>query len=101
MPLCVVVTRNVEMRYRGFLGSIMLEASAGVYVSPRMSQSVRKRTWKVLQEWHATLQDGSIVMLWRDTTAPGGICIKTLGEPPKDVVEHEGALLVRRFQRVN
>lgn len=30
MPLTVVVTRNVESRYRGFLTSVMLEVSAGV-----------------------------------------------------------------------
>ena len=99
MPLCIVVTRDVEMRYRGFLGSIMLEASPGVYVGPKLTKGVRDRTWSVLEDWHATLQTGSIVMIWRDTSAPGGLQIKALGEPPKDIVEHEGALLVRRLFR--
>lgn len=96
MPLCIVVTRDVEMRYRGFLGSIMLEASPGVYVGPRLTKGVRERAWSVLEDWHATLQTGSIVMIWRDTSAPGGLQVRTLGEPLKDIVEHEGALLVRR-----
>ena len=34
MPMTVVVTRDVEARYRGFLASAMLEIAPGVYVSP-------------------------------------------------------------------
>ena len=97
MPLCVIVTRDVEMRYRGFIGSVMLEVSPGVYVGPRLSNAVRERVWDVLAGWHATLQSGSVVMTWRETTAPGGIRVRTLGEPPKELVEHEGSLLVRRL----
>jgi len=96
MPLCIVVTRDVEMRYRGFLGSLMLELAPGVYAGPRMTKAVRERVWDVLTEWHGALQGGSVVMAWRDATAPGGIRVKALGEPPKDIVEHEGSLLVRR-----
>lgn len=99
MPLCVVVTRDVEMRYRGFLGSIMLEASSGVYVAPRLTKGVRERIWSVLEDWHATLQNGSVVMIWRDKKAPGGLRIQVLGEAPKDIREHEGSLLVRRAFR--
>lgn len=99
MPLCIIVTRDFEMRYRGFLGSIMLEASSGVYVGPRLSKGVRERTWSVLEEWYSTLNRGSIIMIWRDRSAPGGLQLKSLGEPPKDIVEHEGALLVRRQHR--
>jgi CRISPR-associated protein Cas2 len=96
LPLCIVVTRDVEMRYRGFLGSIMLEAAPGLYIGPRLSKGVRERVWSVLEDWYATLQAGSVVMVWRDTSATGGLHIKSLGEPPKDIVEHEGSLLVRR-----
>jgi CRISPR-associated protein Cas2 len=96
MPLCIVVARDVEMRYRGFLGSVMLELAPGVYAGPRMSKSVRERVWDVMSEWHSQLQTGSIVMTWREAGAPGGLKVRTLGEPPKDLVEHEGSLLVRR-----
>lgn len=96
MPLCIVQTRDVEMRFRGFLGSIMLEVSPGLYIGPRMSKAVRERVWDVVAGWHATLGSGSIVMVWRDKTAAGGLRIQFLGEPPKELVEHEGSLLVRR-----
>lgn len=96
MPLCIVVTRDVEMRYRGFLGSIMLEASPGLYIGPRLSKGVRERVWSVLEDWYSTLQTGSVVMVWRDIGAPGGLHIQSLGEPPKEIIEHEGNLLVRR-----
>lgn len=43
----MVVTRDVEDRYRGFLTSVMLEIAPGVYVSPQMSQGVRERVWSV------------------------------------------------------
>ena len=96
MPLCVIVTRDVEMRYRGFIGSVMLEIAPGVYVGPRLNKSVRERIWAVLSHWHAMIGTGSVVMTWRETTAPGGIRVLTLGEPAKELVEHEGSLLVRR-----
>lgn len=97
MSLCVIVTRDVEARYRGFLGSAMLELAPGVYANPRVTKAVRERIWRVLTDWYGQLRRGSIIMCWADANAPGSIGLETLGEPPKDVVEHEGALLVRRL----
>ena len=99
MPLCVVVTRDVEMRYRGFLGSVMLEVAPGFYVGPKITKGVRDRIWGVMQDWHGQLQTGSITMLWREAAAPGGIRLLNLGVAPKDIVAHEGSLLVRRRAR--
>jgi len=96
MALCFVITRDVEQRYRGFLGSVMLELAPGVYASPRMSPAVRERLWSVVSDWHATLGQGSVTMTWRDKSAPGGLRVQAVGEPPKDIVEHEGSLIVRR-----
>lgn len=96
MPLTMVITRDVEDRYRGFLGSAMLELAPGVYAQPRMSAGVRTRIWTVVEEWHTRLRRGSIVMCWAESAAAGGLGLLTLGEPPKDVVSHEGILLVRR-----
>lgn len=99
MPLCIVVTRDVEMRYRGFLGSLLLEVAPGFYVGPRISKGVRARIWNVMTDWHSTLGTGSVTMVWREASKPGGLGVLTLGEPPKDLVEHEGSLLVRRALR--
>ncbi len=96
MPLTVIITRDVEDRYRGFLGSAMLELAPGVYAQPRMSAGVRGRIWTVVEEWHGRLRRGSIVMCWAEAGAAGGLGLATLGEPPKDVVAHDGILLVRR-----
>ena len=98
MPFCTVVTRDVEGRYRGFLGSVMLELAPGIYAHPRMSTGVRNRLWKVLQDWHAHLPRGAIVMTWAETAAAGGLGLRVLGEPAKAIVAHEGLLLVRRSQ---
>ena len=96
MPMAIVVTRNVEDRYRGFLTSLMLEVAPGVYVAPDLSAGVRIRVWEVLSAWWAALGTGSIVMVWRDTKAVGNLRIETLGEPPKEIVDADGILLVRR-----
>lgn len=96
MSLCLVVTRDVESRYRGFLGSIMLELAPGTYASPRMNKAVRERVWDVVSAWYTTLGNGSIVMTWSEKSSAGGLRVLTLGTPPKDLVEHEGSLLVRR-----
>jgi CRISPR-associated protein Cas2 len=96
MPMVVVITRDVEPRYRGFLASAMLELAPGVYAQPRMSAGVRTRIWTVLSDWHATLRRGSIVMTWAESAANGGLGMATLGEPAKDIVAHDAMLLVRR-----
>ena len=94
--MVVVVTRDVEARYRGFLGSIMLELAPGVYAHPRMNAGVRSRIWNVLEDWYQRLRRGSIVLTWADTAAHGGLGLKILGEPPKEVVPYSSMLLVRR-----
>ena len=96
MAMTVVVTRNVEERYRGFLASCMLEIAAGVYTGPRMTTGVRDRVWRVLSDWHRTLGQGSIVMTWPDLAEPGGQGVRLLGEAPRNLYETDGALLVRR-----
>lgn len=96
MPLVVVITRDVEARYRGFLGSAMLELAPGVYAQPHMSSGVRTRIWNVLADWYAQMQRGSIIMTWADRASNGGLGLLTLGEPPKDIVAHDAMLLVRR-----
>lgn len=96
MPMVVVITRDVEARYRGFLGSAMLELAPGVYAHPRMNAGVRTRLWEVLADWYSQLRRGSIVMTWADSVANGGLGLVSLGEPPKEIVAHDAMLLVRR-----
>lgn len=96
MPLTVVITRDVALRFRGFLASAMLEIAPGVYVGPRMSAGVRDRVWAVLEAWFMALGGGSIVMVWRDERSPGGLAVRGLGVPPRQLQEVDGALLVRR-----
>ena len=96
MPFTVVVTRDVEDRYRGFLGSIMLELAPGVYAQARVSAGVRDRVVAVLSDWHGQLRRGSIVVCWAETSGHGGLGLRTFGEPPKTIVTHDMMLLVRR-----
>jgi CRISPR-associated protein Cas2 len=96
MSLTVVVTRDVEGRYRGFLGSLMLEVAPGIYVGPRLSKATRERILAVLTDWHAVLGNGSITVVWRAAGQPGGIALRVFGEPPKDIAEADGLLLMRR-----
>ena len=81
---------------RGFLTSVMLEVAPGVYVAPDLSAAVRTRVWNVLSAWWAALGTGSVVLVWRDTKAIGNLCIETLGEPPKEIVDADGVLIVKR-----
>lgn len=96
MSMTVVVTRDVEDRYRGFLGSCMLELAPGVYTAPRMTRAIRERVWNVLSGWYGHLGRGSVVMTWADNAVPGGQLVATLGIPAKDLVEVDGILLARR-----
>ena len=97
MPMTVVVTRDVESRYRGFLASAMLEVAPGVYVSPDLSHGVRERIWTVISTWFDNLGRGAVVMIWRDSSASGGLALCHLGEPPKEIRDADGVLLVKRL----
>jgi len=99
VSLTLIITRDVEDRYRGFLGSLLLEVAAGVYVGPRLAKGTRERVAKVLADWHGTLGRGSITMVWRAAGEPGGIGLLNWGEPPKAIGEADGLLLVRRALR--
>ena len=103
MSMTVIVTRNVAPRFRGFLASVMLEIAPGVYTAPEMSKGVRERVWTVLDDWFqaggATTgsdpeQMASIVLTWRDASAPGGQGIETLGIPAKTLVDADGFYMV-------
>lgn len=96
MPCTVIVTRDVEDRYRGFLGSIMLELAPGAYAQARLSAGVRERAVAVLSDWHRQLRRGSIVVCWAETSGHGGLGLCTFGEPPKTIVTHDAMLLVCR-----
>ncbi len=98
MPTTLFITRDVEERFRGYLATVSLELSAGVYLSPRMSMTVRVRTWTVLTEWHAALGSGSITMAWPDPSRSGGVGLMTLGDPPRDIVDMDGVLCVLRHK---
>ena len=93
--MTVIVTINVEARYRGFLASAMLEIAPGIYTSPNMTNGIRERIWAVLSEWYYQLGQGSIVMTWREPAATSQQEVRTLGEAPKEIVDADGVYLVK------
>jgi CRISPR-associated protein Cas2 len=96
LPMTVVVTVDVEPRFRGFLASCMLEVAPGVYTAPRMSRAVRQRVWDVISGWFDELGGGGVVMTWRDASFPGGQGLAFLGTPPKELHDADGIFLARR-----
>ena len=96
MALVMIVIRDVPDRFHGFLSSVMLEVSPNVFVSPRMNSGVRMRVWDVMCDWHGYERQGSVVMVWRDLNAVGGVGIANLGDPPRELVEADSMWLVRR-----
>ena len=93
--MTVIVTVNVDARYRGFLASAMLEIAPGVYTAPRMTSGIRERVWDVLADWYYELGQGAIVMTWQDSAAVGEQRIRTLREAPKEIVDADGVYLVK------
>lgn len=96
MSMTVIIARDVQERYRGFLRSAMLEVDAGVYVSCQLNRDARDRLWDVLAKWFDALSRGSIVMIWRDRGASANIGLKTLGTPRRNIEEIDDFLLTRR-----
>ncbi|MGB8930123.1 MAG: type I-E CRISPR-associated endoribonuclease Cas2e [Anaeromyxobacteraceae bacterium] len=96
MAMTLVVTRDVPQRFRGFLASCMLEIAPGVYTSPDMTRGVRDRVWAVLSSWFGAVGRGDVVLAWNDPGSPCGLEFRVLGDPPKDLHDENGVVLVRR-----
>ena len=96
MALVMIVSRDVADRFHGFLSSVMLEVAPNVFVSPRMNPGVRTRVWDVMSDWYRHESRGSLVMVWRDLNAVGGVGLANLGNPPRELFEADGMWLVRR-----
>ena len=96
MALTVVITRDVEDRYRGFLASAMLEVAPGVYASPTLSARARGQVWEVMTSWHAELRRGSVTLIHPDKQAEGGLVIQSLGTPSRRAIRLDGVLLSTR-----
>ena len=98
MPMCVLVTRDVPARFRGFLTSCMLEIAPDVYTQPDMSSAVRERVWNVLSDWWSEYQQGSAVMTWAAPSDSSRQGVAVLGELPKDLVEYDGLYMARQAE---
>ena len=96
MTLTVLITRDVEDRYRGFLASALLELAPGVYASPYLGAKSREQIWKVVSDWHAQLQRGSLTLIYPDRQSDGGLNVRHLGTPPRHPIRIEGVLLTRQ-----
>jgi CRISPR-associated protein Cas2 len=96
MPMTVIVTRDVPERYRGFIGSIMPEVAVGVFAAPELSKGVRERIWRVLGDWWSQRPGGSVLMIWKDDKAAGGLGVASLGEPSRVLADLDGVLVTRR-----
>lgn len=95
MSMTVIIVRNVAPRIHGYLSSLLLEVTPNVFVGPSVNPKVRGDLWRLLTEWQAAL-GGSIVMVWQDNAVAAGQQVAVLGDPPRKVINHEGALLVSR-----
>lgn len=94
MAMTVLITTNVEDRYRGFIRSCMPEIDAGLYASNSLSSRARDRLWEILLDWHRTLQNGSLVLIYLDKKAPSGLQIKSVGVQNDKYVDLDGILVV-------
>jgi CRISPR-associated protein Cas2 len=99
MSMTIVVTRDVADRFSGFLASVMPEVAPGVYASPRLSKGVRERVWAVLGDWWGERPGGSILLVYRDEAAPGGLRILALGTPTRELADLDGVLVGKRKRR--
>jgi CRISPR-associated protein Cas2 len=93
--LTVIITRDVEPRYRGLFRSAMLEVAAGIYISANFNREARDRLWEIISRWHKALNRGSVIMIWRDRSSVADIGLKTLGKTTRGYAEIDGLLLTR------
>lgn len=96
MSLTVIATRNVADRVRGFLSSVALEVSTGVYCSTTLPAGARERVWATLSDWlpHGPAE-GAVVMVWHAPQEPTTYGLRVLGDPPRTLCDHDAVMLVK------
>ena len=96
MPKAIIVTTNVEQRYRGLLSSHCLEVDAGVYFAPDIQRSVLEQIIAIMREWWVILRKGSILVLADDRDTQSGLRVTWIGTPRRDIIDYDGIMMVRR-----
>lgn len=97
MSTTIAITRNAPGRFRGFFASCMLEVGPGIYVAPDLKKSVREEIIETLSSWEQFLPpDGSLLVVWEDSSEPSGLEVFTIGLPKKSLVEYQGLWLINR-----
>ena len=88
--MVVLILENVRPSLRGELSRWLLEVKTGVFVG-KVSALVREELWQIVEQ---QLGKGSAVML-HPTNNEQGFSAKTLGNPPRRLVDIEWLFLVR------
>ena len=92
--MVVMIFENVPSSLRGKLSRWMIEPRAGVFVG-KLSALVRDELWKMCLE---TRSVGGMIQVWSAANEQG-FDARLFGETARQLVDHEGLLLVRRRQR--
>lgn len=95
MSMAILITTDVPDRFRGLISGHMLELKAGLYLSPDMNARTRDELWSILSDWHRYISSGSIALIFPNSEKPGGLDIKYLGEPVKEIAEFDGLYVTR------
>lgn len=90
MGLTVLVLERASPSLRGELTRWLIEPRAGVFVGD-LSAEVRDRLWaKCLKR----CPGGAVLQLW-STNNEQGFSARAAGDPRRELVDHDGLLLVR------
>jgi CRISPR-associated protein Cas2 len=81
--VCIV---NAPERFHGYLRSLMMNVHPNLYVSTSLDKAARERVWRTLTEWSEVFPVGSITIISEDKTAAGGIYLRSIGIPKRDIV---------------
>ena len=88
--MLVVITENVPPRLRGRLALWLIEVRAGCYVG-NYSRKVRNYIEGQIEKY---IEEGNVVMLWRERNEPG-FGIKTYGQNRRIPVDFDGMTLMK------
>lgn len=96
MTFAVIQFANKPARFKGFLASVMLEIAPNTFVAPRFKRAALDRVWEVLRDWHAAAPEGYVIALIGSSEPRGVPEIRTLGLPPRTILEQDEMLLLLR-----
>lgn len=88
--MMIVCLSNGQKRIIGYLKSISLEISPGIFIATNISKKEKEKVWNTINEWYENKNNEWYLMIEINKNKSEKYIIKNLGQPKRKLLLYEG-----------